>query len=207
MELQNTIVNNFAVDEPIFVDDIERLFPDRSRPWIDKAIRQLVDDKTIKRYSTGVFYIPRKTIIGESILNPQKIIAKKYIKNSVDVYGYLSGISLLNSVGLTTQVPNMINIVSNKESSRGRKVSVGNQSAYVSRSEVDINSENQAVLQFLEIVKTSDPNDFDDIETDNLRRYIKENNVDLKSVSEYCRYFPDYVSKRILGGNLIELLA
>ena len=37
------IKDNFDCDEPILVEDIEALFPERSRPWIDKTIRTMVE--------------------------------------------------------------------------------------------------------------------------------------------------------------------
>lgn len=56
------------------------MYPQRSRPWIDKAIKTLVDSKQLKRFSTGVYYIPRKTVLGDSVLNPRKVIAKIHSK-------------------------------------------------------------------------------------------------------------------------------
>ena len=203
----NIIKENFGYDEPILASDIEAMFPERSRPWIDKTIKTMVDENQIKRFSTGVYYIPRKTLFGDSLLNPQKVIVKKYIKNGIETYGYVSGTALLNLLGLTTQVPNMITVVTNNESSRGRKVAVGNQSVYVIKSNTEITKENCAALQFLEAVKLVDLNDLDEIEKCNLEKYIDDNSITLTMVSKYCSFFPDYVSKRVLGGSLIGKLA
>lgn len=203
----NRIKEIFGYDEPILASDIEAMFPERSRPWIDKTIKTMVDENQIKRFSTGVYYIPRKTLFGDSLLNPQKVIAKKYIKNGIETYGYVSGIALLNLLGLTTQVPNMITVVTNNESSRGRKVAVGNQSVYVIKSSTEITKENCATLQLLEAFKLADLNDLDEIEKYNLEKYIDDNNITLTMVSKYCSFFPDYVSKRVLGGSLIGKLA
>ena len=207
MTAYNMIKQNFGYDEPILTSDIQSLFPYQSRPWIDKAIKTMIDKNEIKRFSTGVYYIPRKTLFGDSLLNPQKVIAKKYIKNGIETYGYVSGTALLNSLGLTTQVPNMITVVTNNESSRGRKVAVGNQSVYVMTSSTEITNENCAVLQLLEAINLVDFNELDEIERYNLERYIDDNNITLNMVSKYCTFFPDYVSKRVLGGGLIEKLA
>lgn len=203
----NMIKEHFGYDEPILTTDIEAIFPDRSRPWIDKTLKTLIDRKQLRRFSAGVYYIPRKTLFGESLLNPQKVITKKYVENDTETYGYLSGTALLNSLGLTTQVPNIITIVTNNESSRGRTVSVGNQSVYVMKSNTEITKENKATLQFLEIAKSVNLNDLDKIERYNLERYIEDNNITLTAIGKYCSFFPDYVSKRILEGNLIEKLA
>lgn len=207
MTAYNMIKECFGYDEPILASDIEAMFPDRSRPWIDKTIKTMVDKNQLKRFSIGVYYIPRTTLFGDSLLNPQKVIAKKYIKNGSETYGYVSGTTLLNSLGLTTQVPNMITVVTNNESSRGRKVAVGNQSVYVIKSSAEITKENCSALQFLEVVKLVDLNNLDEVERYNLEKYIEDNNISLSLVSKYCSFFPDYVSKRLLGGSLIEKLA
>ena len=188
------IKDSFGYDEPILVEDIETLFPERSRPWIDKTIRTMVDERMLKRFSTGVYYIPRQTIFGESVLNPHER----------ETFGYVAGLSLLNSLGLTTQVPNIITVISNNESSRGREVVVGNQKVYIMKSSAKINSDNCATLKLLETIKLIDLNELDEFEKYNLEKFIQDNNITLKKVSEYCKYFPDYVSKRILGDGLIE---
>lgn len=207
MNIFNEISEKFNTDEPILIEDIEKMYPQRSRHWIDKAIKTLVDGKQLKRFSTGVYYIPRKTVLGDSILNPRKVIAKKYIQNSQDIYGYLGGTSLLNSFGLTTQVPNVITVISNNESTRGRKVEVGSQSVYLCKPPTKITKSNFKTLQFCELIRLIDLDKLDSIEIKNLENYIKENNISLSSISKYCSVFPDSVSRKILGGPLIEKLA
>lgn len=207
MEVFSDLTRLFNADEPIFIEDIERLYPERSRPWVDKAVKTMVDKKQIKRFSQGVYYIPRKTILGDSALSPRKVIAKKYIQNSQDVYGYLGDISLLNSLGLTDQVPNVITVISNNESTRGRRVAIGNQAVYLCKPPVAVNKTNCKVLQFFELVKSMDFDKIGNTELKSLERYINENNISLHSVSAYCGAFPDSVSKKILGGPLIEKLA
>lgn len=206
MIVYEAILNSFTTDEPIFIEDIEMLFPDKSRPWIDKTIRIMVEKNMMKRFSTGIYYIPRKTIFGESILNTNKIISKKYLSNKEDVYGYIAGMSLLNTMGLTTQVPNQITVVTNKESSRGRRITVGKQEIYLMKAPTKVTKQNCAVLKLLEAIKLIDLNELDELENRNLIDYIKSNSITLNDISQYCVFFPDFVSKRILGGKLIGIL-
>ena len=56
-------------------------------------------------------------------------------------------------------------------------------------------------------MKLIDLNELDEIERYNLEKYIDDNNITLTMVSKYCSFFPDYVSKRVLGGSLIGKLA
>lgn len=207
MNIFNELSEKFNTDEPILIEDIEKMYPQRSRPWIDKAIKTLVDSKQLKRFSAGVYYIPRKTVLGDSVLNPRKVIAKKYIQNSQDIYGYLGSTSLLNSFGLTTQVPNVITVISNNESTRGRKVVIGNQSVYLCKPPTKITKSNFKTLQFCELIRLIDLDKLDSIEIKNLENYIEENDISLSSISKYCSAFPDSVSRKILGGPLIEKLA
>ncbi|MCH5297692.1 MAG: hypothetical protein J1E85_08480 [Ruminococcus sp.] len=201
------IINQFNSDEPILVEDIIRMFPNRSRQWVDKMLKTMVDTKTLKRYSTGVYYIPRNTIFGDSLLDSDRVVSKKYIESNGKVYGYVSGTALLNSLGLTTQVPNMITVVTNNEKSRGRKVKIGKQEVYLIKSPTEITEKNCAVLQLLEAVKLVDLNDLDETESQNLENYIRKKKITLNDVSKYCVFFPDVVSRKILGGKLIGKLA
>ncbi|MFQ6794305.1 MAG: DUF6088 family protein [Thomasclavelia sp.] len=169
-------------------------------------MKTMVDQKMIKRFSDGIYYIPRKTIFGDLRLDVDKIISKKYLTNKDEVYGYIAGITLLNSLSLTTQVPNRITIVTNKESSRGRKILIGKQEVYITKSRIEVTRENYPVLQLLEIIRLIVPEELDEIESNNLLNFIINNAITLKKVSQYCVYYPDYVSKRILGGKLIEIL-
>lgn len=207
MTATEIITNGFQTDEPILVEDIITMFPNRSRQWVDKILKTLVDGNLLKRYATGVYYMPRKTVFGDSLLDSDKVITKKYLESNGEVYGYVSGTALLNSLGLTTQVPNMITIVTNNESSRGRKVKVGKQEVYLIKSPVKITKKNCAVLEMLEAVKLADLNDLDETEYRNLINYIRKNNITLGEVSKYCIYYPDIVSKKVLGGKLIGILA
>ena len=200
------ILQNFGSDEPILVEDIITMFPNRSRQWVDKALKTLVDSKMLKRYTTGIYYIPRKTMFGDSLLDSNKIVVKKYIESNSKIYGYVSGTALLNSLGLTTQVPNMVTIVTNNEKSRGRKVKFGNQEVYLIKSPTEITTDNCAVLKLLEVVKLIDINDLDETELNNLKKYVQDNKITLDDISKYCVFFPDAVSKKILGGKLIGIL-
>lgn len=207
MTATEIITNGFQTDEPILVEDIIKIFPNRSRQWVDKFLKTLVESKLLKRYATGVYYMPRETMFGDSQLDSDKVITKKYLESNGEVYGFVSGTALLNSLGLTTQVPNMITVVTNNESSRGRKVKIGKQEVYLIKSPTEITKENRSVLQLLEAVKLVDLNDLDETEFNNFEKYIKKNKITLKDVSKYCVFYPDAVSKKILGGKLIEIFA
>ena len=91
MSYYETILNTFLPDEPILIEDIENLFPNKSRSWIDKLIKSMVDEKMIKRFSTGVYYIPRQTIFGDSVLSTNKVISKSIYQTMMRSMGMFQG--------------------------------------------------------------------------------------------------------------------
>ncbi|MCD8203749.1 MAG: hypothetical protein LUB56_01310 [Coprobacillus sp.] len=49
-----------------------------------------------------MYYLPKESRLGESHLHYSKIIEKKYISDGESVYGFYSGTTLLNSLGLSS---------------------------------------------------------------------------------------------------------
>ena len=58
-------------------------FENYSRPWIMKQLQALCEERKIIRYEKGVYYIPTKTVFGDSILNPRKVIEKSILKMAI----------------------------------------------------------------------------------------------------------------------------
>jgi hypothetical protein len=54
---------------------------------------------------------------------------------------------------LSTQVPNIPEITTNKEATRKRKVKIGKRSVIVRKSEITINNDNALYLQFMDIFR------------------------------------------------------
>ena len=55
------IVNKYSTDEPIFLTelDISGIKPVSVR----QQIKKLTDDGRLKRFDTGIYYIPQKTMV------------------------------------------------------------------------------------------------------------------------------------------------
>ena len=77
-----------------------------------------------------------------------KVIIRKYIQSTTETYGYFAGATFANQIGLTTQMPATLEIVTSKESTEGRTVTVGSQAVRLKRSVTTITSENTGLLQF-----------------------------------------------------------
>src|SRR5690554_5308983 len=85
-----------------------------------KAIERLIAKVVIKRVSTGIFYKPKKTNNGEMKPNEEQI-PKPYQFEQGKRIAYITGTSLHNRLGLTTQIPKSITIAS-----RDKRITVSN---------------------------------------------------------------------------------
>ena len=113
---------------------------------------------------------------------------------------------LLNAIGLTTQVPNTIEIITNKESSRRREILVGNQRLRLRRARIVITSGNANILQLLELINTLDTSKLSDNQKRILINYIRSQSVKLNDILPYINYYPNKVSKKLMERLVINEL-
>lgn len=114
-----------------------------------KAIERLIAKGIIKRVSTGVFFKPKKTVFGELKPNEEEIL-KPYLYEKGKRIAYITGTSLYNRLGLTTQIPNSIKIAS-----RDKRITIsnGNIKASPVKSYVDVTDKNFYLLELLDALK------------------------------------------------------
>lgn len=78
-----------------------------------KALNRMVKSGKIAKLSKGRYYKPEKTPFGE--LQPdQEQIVKDLLEDDGKIIGYLTGYSIYNKLGLTSQVSNTIQIGKNQ---------------------------------------------------------------------------------------------
>ena len=86
--------------------------PDKKEA-VMKALNRLVISGKLKKISKGRFYKPEETPFGE--LEPAEYqIAKDLLEKNYKIIGYLTGLSVYNKLGLTTQISNIIQIGRNE---------------------------------------------------------------------------------------------
>lgn len=205
MTLYDYLIAEYGYDEPIILSEI--IFENYSISWIRKEINKLCHEDKLTMFENGIYYIPSQTMLGKSKLDYRKVINKKYIDNGKDVIGYYTGLSFMNSIGLTTQVPNVIDIYTNNAKSRCREIKVANRSVIIRRSRKTINKYNASVMQFLELMNKTDAEFYDAERKDIIKKYITENNITRALLSECVKAFPGKASQTLVESGLIYELA
>lgn len=74
-----------------------------------KALNRLVQAGKLAKLAKGQYYKPKNTPFGKLLPNQQQMI-KDLLEEEGRVTGYLTGFSIYNQLGLTTQVSNTIQI-------------------------------------------------------------------------------------------------
>ncbi len=89
--LYDYLIEAFGYNEPIFINDIQ--YEDYSDIWLKKELSKLCENRQLIRYERGIYYIPQKTLFGESFLNPNKVIDRKYLSDNGNRIGFFTGIA------------------------------------------------------------------------------------------------------------------
>lgn len=84
----------------------------KSPSAVIKAISRLVSDKQLERFSKGKFYAPKKGLLGIRKPSDGEFIRSMLYKDG-RLRGYVTGLSLYNQLGLTSQVPRTITVAIN----------------------------------------------------------------------------------------------
>lgn len=114
-----------------------------------KTMERLVTKGVIGRISKGLFYKPRKTVFGN--LKPtEEELLKPYLFENGKRVAYITGTSLYNKMGLTTQVPTRIKIACRR---KRITISSGSLQAIPASCYVDISDSNYYLLELLDALK------------------------------------------------------
>lgn len=192
MSVIQTIFNPSLINKPLFIEDFVN--EDTNYDTAKTLLSYYVKSGDIKRYSQGIYYIPTKTILGYSTISFESIIERKYISDDNKVFGYYSGMSLLNTIGLSSQVPNIPEITTNNEATRKRKVKIGKRSVIVRRSNIEINNDNYLYLQFFDIFRYGDQKAIED-NKNNVIKYFNDNKLKLNKLMEIEKLLPMKIRK------------
>jgi len=201
MAFYEYLVDLFGYNEPIMINEIA--YKDYSKPWISKELADLCACGKLIRFEKGVYYVPKMTALGPSKLNPQKIIEKRFIAAGDERKGYYSGATFLNMTGLSTQVPNIVEIYTNAESAKVREIVVGQLRVILRRARTPITKDNVAVQSFLELMNSVSPSFFDDERRRIILDFIRQNGISKKDITEYAASFPDKAIRTLVESEVI----
>ena len=202
--LYKHLKGNYGEGEPIMLNEIS--VDGMSNVNLRQQIKKLVDSGRLKRYDTGIYFISEKSIFASGMqLSKEKVIEQKYLRDQSGVCGYLSGMLFANSIGITSQIPLVYELVTNKATNDYREIILAGSRVVIRKPKVRINDENCKVLQFMEMLKDIDV--FSALEgrelTEKLLGYMHAVGIGFRDIDKYLEYFPDKIFKNMYRAGLI----
>lgn len=202
--LNEYLVKEFGYDEPIFINTLE--INDMSKKALRQAISRLAKTGNLVKFDTGIYYIPKPDrLLKRAYLDTTKVIIRKYITDGREIYGYFTGLSAANQLALTTQVPVQLEICSNRESSKGRTLMIGNRTIRVKRAKTEVTSNNYKILQLLDLLQEAEKlTDLPDEEVvSRLKTNISSEGISREELKKYISLYPGKVAQKIIEWELI----
>lgn len=199
--------SKFGPGKPIFTEDAEPL--GLSAGNLRQQFKKLVDAGELSRFEPGVYFLPDPNHEYYPI-SSNMVAEYKYITNGDEIYGYYSGYTFANQLGLCLQVPYKEEIVTNNTTAIAREVKVGKIPFYIRRAKIAVTKENRNVLQLLDLLK--DVEEYTDYcceeeAPDIIRKHILRNKILRADVDKYIENFPLKTYKYIYDLRLYDVLA
>ena len=187
-------IDEYPYDEPIFIEEIKDYFKKYIFDNFDNVfkniyvyINRLVKEDKLAQFIKGVYYKPLKGVFGNKPINVNKVINKKYIYDQNGQKGYYSGAYLFNKIGLTTQIPAHVLIVTN-ECPNANDYNNKNLGVIIRKPKIDVNKDNYKYLQLFDILINKDNIKIEvDNEKEVIYKFIKENELDFEKIFEYAK--------------------
>ncbi|POP54516.1 DUF6088 family protein [Zhongshania marina] len=114
-----------------------------------KAVNRLVKEQRLARFAKGKFYLPRKGALGPRKPADSELIRAFLYKNG-RLRGYVTGQSLFNRLGLSTQVPRTVTVALNG-GRQSRDFGTIKVQTVIARAPVT--EDNVTLLQYLDVLK------------------------------------------------------
>ena len=201
MTLYSYLFKKYGYDKPIILKELKN-DSNISKKNLRQLLYSLKKKDKIERYSNGIYYFNKETIVGRSTLNFENVIINKYISNGEEIYGIFSGLYLLNLYDLTTQIPSSFEIITSKTSSKKREVLINGMKVIIKKSKIKITNENVKIIELLTIFKYLT---LDEV-MQNKKRFIEiinEFKLNKDALNSYISYFPKRVVELLIRSELI----
>lgn len=130
----------------ITVDTFPSSWP---RNAVTRALSRMAKDGCIERVKRGVYSKSRETRFGKVKSSPLEILSKEVSEDENKCFG---GLFLFNNLGLTTQVPSVVEVLNNKSS---YVVEIGETKVRYVRIRPQINRSTKHLIKLLEVIKES----------------------------------------------------
>ena len=205
MNIVQHLKDIYGYGTPILLKEIR--IGGKSKLAIRKELSRAVERGDIYRSSNGVYCFKEAHQVPK--VSFEDLVNRKYIKNDygipgldLDIYGYYTGQTFLHMVGLSQQVPAVLEITTNNTSCK-REIEVNNRRAIIRKGRTDIDRTNYRILQFLDMLSSYLSEEEIKENKEFLKEYISKN-FTKKEFTDYIQYYSFRLMKIMTEEGLIN---
>ncbi|MBM7580812.1 DUF6088 family protein [Jeotgalibacillus terrae] len=192
MDLMSYLLENYGYNEPIFPEDLRNNMMGKDTT-LRQNLKRLTDREQIIRFDKGIYFIPRPdSLLKKKSLSVNKIIKKKYLYKEDKLIGYRTGLAFANDLNLTTQIPGMIEIITNKETNIKRVVNLKNRRVILRKPRINVTEKNYKLLQVLDLLTNYDKYSEKPLESAKQRiiDYLASGEMDQQEIQACIQSYP-----------------
>ena len=208
MNIVSYLADVYGYDTPIFLKDVR--IGRKSKTAIKEAFYRAVRNGQLERKNNGIYFLRSQKEFGSGITF-KEVLEKKFIYGDnaypgleqLYVEGYYSGLTFLNMIGISEQVPAVPEVTTNKTSSKKRYFGYGEMFAIIRKAKTEITMQNWKMLQFLDMFS------FISLEEVKKNKELIRNHIKTKKLSKYqfsqCgKYYGPQTFKKLVEGGIID---
>lgn len=197
--------NNFKENEPIFLSELR--IPGVKEVSLRPQLKKLVEQGKIKRFDNGIYYRSKKSMFRSgSVVSIEDVIRKKYLIDDNGKCGYYSGMLFANQLGITTQVPMIYEVCTNRATTDYREVQLSGIRVIIRKPYVEVNEKNADELQFLDLLK--DVQSIAELDTSQLKirlvQYMRDKRIGFEALKPLLKYYPEKIYKNMFEVGLLN---
>ena len=208
MDLVSYLTEIYGYDTPIFIKDVR--IGRKSKSAIREEFYRATKSGKLERSNCGVYFVRSNKEFGSGIIFTDILKSKFLFSGNTPEYmeelyisGYYSGQTFLNIIGISEQVPAVVEITTNNTSSKKAYYSSGKSVAILRKPKTTINFQNWKILQFLEMFSYLTLEEVKN-KKDIIINYAKKNQLSKQQFIKYIGLFSPKTMKKIVEGGIIN---
>lgn len=193
-KIESWIKGHYKENEVICIEDVQAANKDISNSIVKYTLKNMVSNNILQRIEKGVY------CYANADISPEQVVHSRYIERDGHRIGYLSDLSFAYALGLRTEKPEKINIVSNIESQQhGRNRTYAGLKLKIHGSRTEITDENYAVLAVMSFVINEKRLKACTVQNKKelILKWLDERNVKQEDFESYYQYYPKWTSSMI----------
>lgn len=208
MDIVSYLSNIYGYDTPIFIKDVR--IGRKSKTAIREEFYRATKRGDLERRSNGIYYLRSNKDFGSGITF-KEIVENKFMypdctspeQRELFIDGYYSGMTFLNMIGLSDQVPAILEVTTNKTSSKKRYFVSGSSMAIIRKGRITIDFTNWKELQFFDMFHFLSLDEVKE-KKDIILDYAKKNNIHIESFNKYMKCYGPKTAKKIMDSNIFS---